>query len=136
MVDLLTPEDYNLVNVSEPWKTIFIEAANSAVARLAPCLVGIDADEGRRAEARLIVLRAIERVRGTPAFAKSQTTGPFSITYLTDGRGILDKGDRSELAALCDTVISSGPLGSFPVADCYDDLFVRPRSPRGGRRVW
>lgn len=132
MADLLTEEDHQLVpGLAEPWLSIFFDAANSAVGRLAPCLTGAGADSGRRAEAKLIVLRAIERVRQTPEFARSQTAGPFSVTYITSGRGVLDKEDRAALAALCESAPSSGARGSFPDPDCYDRLFVRPRPVRG-----
>lgn len=131
MADLLTSEDHQMVpGLVGPWQELFFDAANSAVARLAPCLID-DAATGRRAEAKLIVLRAIERVRNTPEFARSQTAGPFSVTYITGGRGILDKDDRAALAALCDTTSTGGAQGSFPVPDDYSYLFARP-----GRRSW
>lgn len=131
MADLLTEEDHQLVpGLTGPWLSIFFDAANSAVDRLAPCLTELGADTGRRAEAKLIVLRAIERVRQTPEFARSQTAGPFSVTYITSGRGVLDKDDRAALAALCDSVPAGGARGSFPDPDCYDYLFARPRPTR------
>lgn len=132
MADLLTEEDHALVpGLVEPWLSIFFDAANSAVARLAPCLTAEGADSGRRAEAKLIVLRAIERVRQTPEYIRSQTAGPFSVTYITGGRGVLDKADRAELAGLCDAPSTGGARGSFPVPDDYSALFARP-----GRRGW
>lgn len=128
MADLLTAEDHQLVpGLTDPWLSIFIDAANSAVSRLAPCLTADAADKGRRAEAKLIVLRAIERVRQTPEFVRSQTAGPFSVTYITGGRGVLDKDDRAALAALCDAPSSGGARGSFPEPERYDDLFAHPR---------
>lgn len=131
MADLLGPADYELVpGLTEPWLSIFFDAANSAVDRLAPCLTELGADTGRRAEAKLIVLRAIERVRQTPEFVRSQTAGPFSVTYITSGRGVLDKEDRAALAALCDSTSTGGARGSFPAPDCYDHLFARPRTVR------
>lgn len=127
MADLLGPADHNLVSgLEDPWRSIFFDAANSAVSRLAPCLTTDGADFGRRAEAKLIVLRAIERVRQTPEYARSQTAGPFSVTYVTGGRGILDKDDRGALAALCDSPQSGGARGSFPASDNYGHLFARP----------
>lgn len=132
MADLLTSDDHQLVpGLADPWLSIFFDAANSAVSRLAPCLTGPDADSGRRAEAKLVVLRAIERVRQTPEFVRSQTAGPFSVTYITSGRGVLDKEDRAVLAGLCDAVPAGGARASFPEPDCYDDLFARPRHVRG-----
>lgn len=131
MADLLTDGDHELVpGLTGPWQSIFFDAANSAVDRLAPCLTTAGADTGRRAEAKLIVLRAIERVRQTPEFARSQTAGPFSVTYITGGRGILDKEDRAALAALCDSPAPGGARGSFPPPDSYDYLFARPRPTR------
>lgn len=131
MADLLGPADYALVpGLTEPWLSIFFDAANSAVDRLAPCLTEVGADTGRRAEAKLIVLRAIERVRQTPEFVRSQTAGPFSVTYITSGRGVLDKDDRAALAALCDSTSTGGARGSFPDPDCYAHLFARPRPVR------
>lgn len=132
MADLLTSEDHALVpGLTEPWLSIFFEAANSAVGRLAPCITTPDADPGRRAEAKLVVLRAIERVRQTPEFVRSQTAGPFSVTYITSGRGVLDGADRAALAALCDGAAArGGAQGSFPAPDDYDSLFVRPRARR------
>lgn len=130
MADLLTEDDYGLVpGLTEPWRSIFINAANSTVNRLAPCLTTPDADPGRRAEAKLIVLRAIERVRQTPEFIRSQTAGPFSVTYVTSGRGVLDRADRAALAALCEASVAGGARGSFPPPDDYERLFARP-SPR------
>lgn len=132
MADLLTDEDHELVpGLVDPWLSIFFDAANSAVARLAPCLTADGADSGRRAEAKLIVLRSIDRVRNTVDFAKAQTAGPFSVTYVTGGRGVLDKADRAALSALCDAPASGGPRGSFPAPDDYSPLFARP-----GRRGW
>lgn len=131
-MDLLTPEDRQLVpGLTEPWQSIFFDAANSVVNRLAPCLTSPDADPGRRAEAKLIVLRAIERVRQTPEFIRSQTAGPFSVTYVTSGRGVLDRDDRAALAALCEAAIKGGPRGAFPAPDEYGPLFARP-----SRRRW
>lgn len=127
MADLLTNEDHQLVpGLTDPWRSIFFDAANSAVTRLAPCLTDPDADSGRRAEAKLVVLRAIERVRQTPEFVRSQTAGPFSVTYITGGRGVLDKDDRAALAALCDAAPTGGARAHFPDPDCYDHLFARP----------
>lgn len=127
MDDLLTTEDHQLVpGLEDPWRSIFFEAANSAVSRLAPCLTTDGADSGRRAEAKLIVLRAIERVRQTPEYVRSQTAGPFSVTYITGGRGILDKDDRGALAELCDAPQSGGARGSFPTPEAYGHLFARP----------
>lgn len=131
MADLLSEEDYPLVpGLQDPWRSIFFVAANSAVARLAPCLE--DGKDGPRAEAKLIVLRAIERVRQTPEFVASQTAGPFSITYITGGRGVLDKDDRAALIALCEAPGPGGPRGAFPPAISYDSLFAQPRNRRGG----
>jgi len=129
---LLTEEDHKLLpGLTDPWLSIFIDAANSAAARLAPCVTETGADSGLRAEAKLIVLRAIERVRGTPEYARSQTAGPFSITYITGGRGILDKDDRAALQDLCERTGAGSARGSFPEPDNYDPLFARP-----GRRGW
>lgn len=126
---LLTATDAEFVpGLAEPWRSIFFDAANSAVQRLAPCLVTGVGDEGRRAEAKLIVLRAIERVRQTPAFVKSQTAGPFSVTYVTGGRGLLDVDDRAALTALCERDGLVGARGAFPPAVSYDRLFVPPPS--------
>lgn len=133
MADLLVSDtDGALVpGLADPWLSIFFDAANSAVSRLAPCLTVDGADSGRRAEAKLIVLRAIDRVRNTVDFARAQSAGPFSVTYVTGGRGVLDKEDRAALSALCDAPSAGGARGAFPVHDDYSYLFARP-----GRRGW
>ena len=136
MVALLTSDDVAaaIPNLPDPWAGIFLESANSAVARIAPCLVVDGADEGLRAEAQLVVLRAIKRVHGTPTFATSETRGPFSITYLTAGRGLLDGADVSVLAGLCGGA-SGLPRGAgFPPPLGYGRIFPPvpiARSPWG-----
>lgn len=132
MADLLTANDHQLVpGLTEPWLSIFFEAANSAVDRLAPCLTADGADSGRRAEAKLIVLRAIDRVRQTPEFIRAQRAGTQSIEYATGGRGLLDRGDRAALSALCSSIPTGGAVGAFPAPGNYGHLFASPRAWMG-----
>lgn len=129
MAELFTSNELAVAIPGLPatWTVLFHAAANSAVLRIAPCLGMPGADEGARAEAKLIAFRAIDRLMGAPAYAQAETRGPFSITYITGGRGILDADDKAALKALCSTTApSAGPLGDFPEPDYYDHLFMRP----------
>ena len=117
-----------------PWADLFVAALNSQISRVAPCLVADAADPGVVAEAKLIVFQAVQHVTETPRWVKSETTGPFSVTYVTGGRGILDGADLAALVGLCSGPVAPavGPLGSFPDPDDYSRLFARPgRSWRG-----
>ena len=117
-----------------PWADLFVAALNSQISRVAPCLVADAVDPGVVAEAKLIVFQAVQHVTETPRWVKSETTGPFSVTYVTGGRGILDSADVAALVELCGAPVAPavGPLGSFPVPDDYSRLFARPgRSWRG-----
>ena len=132
MSEIITPDDVTtLVPSAAPeWHDLLIAAANSAAARKAPCLLddttpGIT---GLRAEAKLIILRAIERLTETKDWIRAETRGPFSLSYVTGGRGLLDTDDLSALAGLCSaTSVGALPAGSFPRASDYDPLFARPR---------
>ena len=118
----------------DPWGDLFVAALNSQIARVAPCLVAEAVDPGVVAEAKLIVFQAVQHVTETPRWVKSETTGPFSVTYVTGGRGILDSADVAALVELCGAPVAPavGPLGSFPTPDDYSRLFARPgRSWRG-----
>ena len=114
--------------LTDPWADLFVAALNSQISRVAPCLVADAADPGVVAEAKLIVFQAVQHVTETPRWVKSETTGPFSVTYVTGGRGILDGADLAALVGLCGSTVAPavGPLGSFPVPDDYSRLFARP----------
>ena len=130
MADLIIKTDLDgaVPELLPPWDDLFIEALNSQVARIAPCLTAADADPGLVAEARLIVFQSVRHVTEAPRWIKSQTTGPFSVSYVTGGRGVLDADDRAALAGLCGASVgvSVGPRWSFPDPGGYDRLFVRP----------
>lgn len=135
MVDVLTPDDLAEIvpGISDRWAQTLLKAANAGARRLAPCLRADVVDEGLLAEARVILLHSIERITSSRSWVRSETRGPFSISYVTGGRGLFDDDDRAALAALCSATPSSSgmPRGSFPEPDNYDNLFARP-----GRAGW
>lgn len=113
--------------LTAPWADLFVAALNSQISRVAPCLVADAVDPGVMAEAKLIVFQAVQHVTETPRWVKSETTGPFSVTYVTGGRGVLDADDLAALAGLCGvSADAGGPRWSFPGPDDYDHLFARP----------
>lgn len=115
-------------NLKDPWLSLFLNAANAGVARLAPHAVeGTGAGE----EAKLIVVRAIQRVFNGKEWLRTESAGPFSVAYATGGKGLFDAGDRAELASLKGSSSGALPSGSFPAPDDYSHLFARP-----GRRGW
>ena len=130
MPDLIIKSDLvtAVPGLTGPWADLFVAALNSQISRVVPCLVADAADPGVVAEAKLIVFQAVQHVTETPRWVKSETTGPFSVTYVTGGRGILDGADLAALVGLCGSTVAPavGPLGSFPVPDDYSRLFARP----------
>ena len=128
MADLIIKSDLvtAVPGLTEPWDDLFVTALNSQIERLAPCL--LTASEGVQAEAKLIIFQAVQHVTETSRWVKSETTGPFLVTYVTGGRGILDGADLAALVGLCGSTVAPavGPLGSFPVPDDYSRLFARP----------
>ena len=128
MADLITAGDLEKVvpGLSDPWPAVLLAAANSKIAREVPCLVAPDVPPGVQAEAKLIVFRAIERLTETRDWIRSETTGPFSVTYVTNGRGLLTATDLAELQALCGGPAPSRgglPRGNFPLAPDLHGLF-------------
>lgn len=107
-----------------PWVDLFIGAAGAVLSREFP---GVLADDSLADEAGLIVMQAFDRVANTSTFARSQTSGPFSITYATGGRGLFDAADRSALRALAPSAAAGAvPLGSFPEPGRYVHVFADP----------
>lgn len=106
-----------------PWIEVFITAAGSQLAREFP---GALADDAAASEVQLILLQAFERVANSSSFAKSQTNGPFSITYVTAGRGLFDSAERVALRGLTSTPAGLIPLGSFPEPGRYRHVFADP----------
>lgn len=134
MSDLLDKEELGQLvpNLKDPWLSLFLNAANAGVARLAPHAVeGTGAGE----EAKLIVVRAIQRVSNTKTWVRSESAGPFSVSYVTGGEGLFNAVDRAELAALNSSSTSVLPHGSFPEPDDYSHLFARPGRRGRGRYV-
>lgn len=130
MTELLDKEalGHLVPNLKDPWLSLFLNAANAGVARLAPHAVdGTGAGE----EAKLIVVRAIQRVFNNKDWLRTESAGPFSVAYATGGKGLFDAGDRTELAALDPSLGGALPSGNFPEPDDYSHLFARP-----GRRGW
>ena len=129
MSDVITKSNVQaaIPGMPDAWADRFALAANSIVARHAPCLLADPADAGLVAEAQLILFAAIERVASTPSYIKAESRGPFSITYVTAGKGLLDGGDLAALASLCGAASEPvGPLGDFPTPDDYSALYGRP----------
>lgn len=125
MTELLDKEELGRLvpELKDPWLSLFLDAANAGVARIAPHAAE---DTGVAAEARLIVVRAIQRVFNTKAWVRSQSAGPFSISYVTNGYGLFDANDKAELAALGPVLPGALPSGNFPEPGDYDRLFARP----------
>ena len=111
----------------EPWLSTFLDAANSGAERR----LGDDLDDGVKAEAKLIIVRAIRRAMNTKEWVKAESAGPFSVTYVTSGLGLFDSADKAELDSLATATIAALPRGSFPYPDHYGGLFARPRRHHG-----
>lgn len=74
------PEDL-ASKVSESTLAMMVDGASAAAYRAAPCLAAEPTDE-QRAEARLVILSAIERwlTDGSGISGRTQTAGPFTET--------------------------------------------------------
>lgn len=126
MAELITTGEISALvpGLRDPWLSLFTDAANSVIRRKVPTVM---TDPGTAAEARLIVARAIRRVANSKEWLSSESAGPFSVSYVTAGRGLFDATDLSLLEALVASQRpSGGPSGHFPPARDYSRLFANP----------
>lgn len=126
MADLLSTNELSglVPGLRDPWLTLFANAANSVIRRKVPDVVD---DEGTAAEARLIVARAVRRVANSKEWLSSESAGPFSVSYVTGGRGLFEQDELNELLSLVPAGPRSAlPSGHFPPGLNYDHLFARP----------
>lgn len=100
--------------------------ANAKVRRVAPCFQGQPSDDVI-AEARAIVLGALERTAETEGWVQSWTEGPRSVTYRhLEASVLFSPAEEAELRSLCGASVVSGlPSGSFPRPAQIGHLFER-----------
>lgn len=101
---------------------ILIRGVTARVAQKVPCILALAATDAVRDILMAAVLRRYQAGGGLVTEAQ---IGSVRIKRDAPTSAILDSSEIAELQAMCGASATSGPLYSFPVAQCWPDPVER-----------